>query len=92
MGVLKTVEQLNSHVGARCHPTVCVHVLRAVNFNLHMSHFIRNGGKPRKQATLFLVLSVPTKKKEHGPRTGKQNPEKPAQLPICVPAGSAPAP
>lgn len=32
------------------------------------------------------------KKKEHGNSTGKQDPEKPAQLPVCMPAGPAPAP
>lgn len=47
-------------------------MLRVVNFNLRMFHCIKNGGKPRKQATLFLVLSVPKRKRKMAPPLGSR--------------------
>lgn len=37
-----------------------------------MFHCIKNGGKPRKQATLFLVLSVPKRKRNMAPPLGSR--------------------
>ena len=55
-----------------------------------MFYYSKNSGKPRKQATLFLVLPIPKRKRDIPLPTRKQDPEKPAQLPVSLSSGRLP--
>lgn len=65
-------------------------MVKMVNFNLCMFYYSKNSGKPRKQATLFLVLPIPKRKRDTPLLTRKQDPEKPAQLPVSLSSGHLP--